>query len=110
VSLHNKYPSHFYKRDKQESPAHRPRKAPFRPNAAAQKLEDFARRHMSLDEAHRLLQLISEANGLPSRPPSRYVWGQLGWAASVGLPQERVERYLTELEDRLRAGRQLIQR
>src|SRR5690349_9507770 len=41
----------------------------FRPNAAAQNVVAFARRHMTTDEARRFLRLISEANGLPPRAP-----------------------------------------
>jgi hypothetical protein len=82
---------------------------PFRPNAPAKKLVAFARRHMTSDEARRLLRLISDANGLPPRAPGPDVWSQLAYALSVGLPQERVEGYLAVLESRRRAGQPLIQ-
>lgn len=82
----------------------------FRPTPAAEKLVAFSRRHLTADEACRLLHLISADHGQALRADTSNVWEQLAYFASTCLSQARVSRYQRALEHRLEVGAPLIQR
>jgi hypothetical protein len=139
VGLHNKFPPHFYNPsnlfnthlshgEKQAArPASKPvelrRRRPKRavkaepgvgppPKAAAVQLGEFAKEHMSTDEARRFLELVAAHCDVPLRSDRNHWEASLRVShfASEHLGEDRTLLFLRELEDRRLKGEPLIQR
>lgn len=137
MGLHNKFPSYFYKRGnlfntylghtdgtepplKKKASERRPRKqrtqrrtsgSTFRPSPAAQRLVDFSREHMSVEETGQFLRLITRKRGQALTPVhGPEVWDQLAYFASICLRQNLVDTYFLTLKQRQEAGEPLIQK
>ena len=88
-----------------------PPSRPFRPSPAAQRLVDFSREHMSVEETGQFLRLITRKRGQALTPVhGPEVWDQLAYFASICLRQNLVDTYFLTLKQRQEAGEPLIQK
>jgi hypothetical protein len=82
------------------------------PSAVAAQLGEFARDHMSPEEALRFLELVAADCGVSLRSTREHwqAWMRVSQFASKHLSEERTIRFLRELERRRLAGQPLIRR
>ena len=139
MGLHNRYPRYFYKRGNllntylghtnapqapaparrkpvpttRREPSPQPAAGPklrVRDTSAQRRLADFAKEHMSEDEAADFVRLLADDLGVPARPdpPVSSIWIDLERLVTANLPRDRAERFLGVLIHRRAAGWPLI--